>query len=173
MAHLSEISPPVCFLFCTCAYYLKHAHARCTPAFFFQDSVFTRRWVENKNWRQSVPRLRGSEKGLGSESWLCSQEVLFLTALYKHWKRDPKKMSQTHYFHCKHTDIYILYCSLSPLLSYGTFSFSGRGGFHKEVHCIPETADRLPQCLKTTTENQKRKHSIQFQLRDTHFYFHG
>lgn len=80
--------------------------------------VFTRRWVENINWRQSAPRLRGLEEGLGSESWLSSQEVLFLTTLHKHWKRDPKKMSQTHYFHCKQADIHIFYCSLSLFLSY-------------------------------------------------------
>lgn len=84
----------------------------------FSTLVFTPHWVENINWRQSVPRLRGLEEGLGSESWLSSQEVLFLTALHKHWKRDPKKMSQTHYFHCKHADIHILYCSLSRFLSY-------------------------------------------------------
>lgn len=58
------------------------------------------------------PRLRGLDEGSGSESWLSSQEVLFLTTLHKHWKRDSKKknkkMSQTHYFHCKHTDLHIL-----------------------------------------------------------------
>lgn len=89
----------------------------------FSTLVFTRHWVENINWRQSVPRLRGLEEGLGLESWLSSQEVLFLTALHKHWKRDPKKMSQTHYFHCKHVDIHILYCSLSPFLLYVTLLF--------------------------------------------------
>ena len=95
-------------LFCV---YLKTRP--CTRTAVFLRSCLRRRWVENINWRQSVPRLRGLEEGLGSESWLSSQEVLFLTALHKHWKRDPKKMSQTHYFHCKHADIHILYGSLS------------------------------------------------------------
>lgn len=79
----------------------------------FSTLVFTRPWVENINWRQSVLRLQGLEEGLGSESWLSSQEVLFLTALHKHWKRDPKKMSQTHYFHCKYADIHIILLPLS------------------------------------------------------------
>lgn len=39
---------------------------------------------------------------LGLESWLSFQEVFFLSPLYKQWKRDLKKMSQTHCFHCKH-----------------------------------------------------------------------
>lgn len=81
---------------------LLHTHTHTSSSVL----VFTRRWVENINWRQSVPRLRGLEWGLDSESWLSSQEVLLLTTLHKHWKRDPKKMSQTHYFHCKHTDIH-------------------------------------------------------------------
>lgn len=112
----------------------------------FSTLVFTRHWVENINWRQSVPRLQGLEEGLGSESWLSSQEVLFLTALHKHWKRDPKKMSQTHYFHCKHADIHILYCSLSlsiSLISVSSLSrsegyiFSQRGIQYAWV-CDPE-----------------------------------
>lgn len=92
---------------------VSETHPCTCTAVFLHSTLFTRRWVENINWRQSVPRLRGLEEGLGSESWLSSQEVLFLTALHKHWKRDPKKMSQTHYFHCKHADIHILYGSLS------------------------------------------------------------
>lgn len=87
---------------------LLHTHTHTSSSVL----VFARCWVENINWRQSVPRLRGLEWGLDSESWLSSQEVLLLTTLHKHWKRDPKKMSQTHYFHCKHTDIYCSHFSL-------------------------------------------------------------
>lgn len=127
----------------------------------FSTLVFTPHWVENINWRQSVPRLRGLEEGLGSESWLSSQEVLFLTALHKHWKRDPKKMSQTHYFHCKQADIHILYCSLSRFLSYvSPLSLSlwqTAIYFPRGAHSMPECAiqknqvltyaDQLPQLL--------------------------
>lgn len=102
----------------------------------FSALVFTRRWVENINWRQSAPRLRGLEEGLGSESWLSSQEVLFLTTLHKHWKRDPKKMSQTHYFHCKHTDIHILLLPLSvSLIQYVLRLFLGQ-----KAICFPKGA---------------------------------
>lgn len=69
-------------------------------------SCITWHSLEKLNWRQSIRRLWGLEEGSSSESWLSSQEVLFLTALHKHWKRDAKKGSQTHYFHCKH----LLYC---------------------------------------------------------------
>lgn len=53
---------------------------------------------------------------LGLESWLSFQEVFFLSPLYKQWKRDLKKMSQTHCFHCKHA-----------LSSFHQDSFQGKG----------------------------------------------
>lgn len=54
-------------------------------------SCITWHSLEKLNWRQSIRRLWGLEEGSSSESWLSSQEVLFLTALHKHWKRDAKK----------------------------------------------------------------------------------
>lgn len=95
----------LCVCVCVCVIWNTPLHTHTS----FSTLVFTQHWVENINWRQSVPRLQGLEEGLGSESWLSFQEVLFLTTLHKHWKRDPKKMTQTHYFHCKHTDVHILY----------------------------------------------------------------
>lgn len=74
----------------------SRAHSR------FSTPVFTRRRVENINWRQSIstsssadspppPLLCGAwKRAEASESWLSSQEVLFLAALRKHWKRDPE-----------------------------------------------------------------------------------
>lgn len=81
------IRPPAHLCF-TCAYHLKHTLSQ---AHAYQALVFTRHLVENINWRQSIPRLWGLEKGSSLESWLSSQEVLFLTTLHKHWKRDPEK----------------------------------------------------------------------------------
>lgn len=117
--------------------------------------MFTRRWVENINWRQSVPRLRGLELGLDSESWLSSQEVLFLTTLHKHWKRDPKKMSQTHYFHCKHADIHILYRSLSLFLSCVSPLCSGRRlcriFLYSTSQCVIQEKKNHPDLCRSVT----------------------
>lgn len=53
--------------------------------------VFTAfRW-KTKLETERPRRLWGLEEGSSSESWLSSQEALFLTALHKHWKRDAKE----------------------------------------------------------------------------------
>lgn len=85
------IWPPVLclhILFCMCALSKTpplHMHTR-----LWAHVLHGTGW-KNRNWRQSVCRLWGLEEGSSSESWLSSQEVLFLTALHKHWKRDAKK----------------------------------------------------------------------------------
>lgn len=70
---------------------------------------------------------------LGLESWLSSQEVLFLSFFYKQWKRDLKNMSQTHYFHCKHSVLFP-----STAVAFGWVCprpFSGEG-FSREELCL-------------------------------------
>lgn len=119
MAHLSAISLPACFCFVCCVLSVTHP-CTCTCT---RIPALLPLCLRSSGWKTQIgdrafPVCGGLEEGLGSESWLSSQEVLFLTALHKHWKRDPKKMSPTHYFHCKQADIHILYCSLSSFLSY-------------------------------------------------------
>lgn len=88
---MSVISLLVC-LYVLCADYLKTP-----PQPVSLSTCLHHNWVESTNWRQSVPRLSSLEWGLDSESWLSSQEVLFLTTLHKHWKRDPwKKRKKIH-----------------------------------------------------------------------------
>lgn len=80
---------------------------------------------------------------LGLESWLSSQEVLFLSFFYKQWKRDLKNMSQTHYFHCKHCAVSIhssgFRLGLPKALFWGRI-FQGRTlfGFYSSIaNCYP------------------------------------
>ena len=61
------------------------------------------RWVENINWRQSVLRLEGLDGVWARKAGFPLRKCCSSPPLRKQWKRDPKKMSPTHYFHCKHT----------------------------------------------------------------------
>lgn len=70
---------------------------------------------------------------LDLETWLSFQEVLFLSSLYKQWKRDLKKMSQTHCFHCKHAlssfhQVQWVFCWACPR------PLSGKGLFREELY---------------------------------------
>lgn len=100
-------------------------------------SCITWHSLDKPNWRERICRLWSLEEGSSSESWLSSQEALFLTALCKHWKRDAKKMSQTHYFHCKH----LLYCPVfrssgAACGFYACVRVSADPGFGKLFHFL-------------------------------------
>lgn len=88
----------------------------------FSTLVFTRHLVENINWRRSIPRLWGLEEGSSSETWLSSQEVLFLTTLHKHWKRDLKKCPRLT-ISTVNTQSYTCNPAPSPVLSYVCFLY--------------------------------------------------
>lgn len=111
---------PACLCFVCCVCYLKQTYTR-AHAHHFSTLVFTQHWVENINWRQSVPRLQGLEESLGSESWLSSQEVLFLTTLHKHWtqRKCPRLTISTvntqTYTYSTAPSLFLSYVSLCPL----------------------------------------------------------